>query len=61
MRILLKLDSLLKAQDEPDFRHSITEDAHKLAKKIIESAYTRSFGFAPTPAAAPDGDGGSCH
>jgi len=56
--VLQELDSLRKAQDEPDFMHSITKDAHKLAKKIIEGAYTHSVGFAPIPVAAPDGDGG---
>jgi len=56
--VLQELDSLRNAQDEPDFMHSITEDAYKLAKEIIEGAYTHSTGSAPTPAAAPDGDGG---
>jgi hypothetical protein len=56
--VLQKLVSLRKAQDEPDFMHSITEDAHRLAKEIIEIAYTHSIGSAPIPVAAPDGDGG---
>ena len=56
--VLRELVSMRGAQDEPDFMHSITEDAHELAKKIIESAYAHSTGSAPTPAAAPDGDGG---
>jgi hypothetical protein len=56
--VLQELVSLRGAQDEPGFMHSITEDAHKLAKEIIKSAYTQPIGSAPTPSTAPDGDGG---
>jgi hypothetical protein len=52
--VLGELESLRKAQDEPDFM----QDAYNLAKETIKSAYTHYIGSAPTPAAAPDGDGG---
>jgi len=56
--VLLELEAIRNEHDEPDFQHSSTDHAYKLAKQIIEGAYTHYLGSAPEPAAAPDGDGG---
>jgi len=56
--VLLDLESMLKEEDEPDFKHKPTDGAYKLARKTLKSAYTHFVGSAPIPAIAPDGDGG---
>jgi hypothetical protein len=56
--VLLDLESMLKEEDEPDFKHKPTDDAYKLARKTLKSAYTHFVGSAPLPAIAPDGGGG---
>jgi hypothetical protein len=56
--ILQDLDSMLKEQDEPDFRNRPTEYAYQLARGLIKKSYTHYIGTSPTPAISPDGEGG---
>jgi len=56
--VLSDLDEMRKEEDEPDFRHSPTNDAYSRTRQIIKNAYTHYVASAPVPAIAPDGDGG---
>ena len=56
--ILRDLDALREAQDAPDFTRRPTDEAYKAARKSLKVAYTHYIGAAPSPAIAPDGDGG---
>lgn len=56
--ILAELEAMRTEQDEPDFIHSVKDHAYDIARPIIKSAYTHYLGATPTPALAPDGDGG---
>jgi hypothetical protein len=56
--ILDELEVMRTEQDEPDFIHSVKDHAYEIARPVIESAYTHYLGSTPTPAIAPDGDGG---
>lgn len=56
--ILRELEALREAQDAPDFTRRPTDEAYNAAHESLKAAYTHYIGSAPTPALAPDGDGG---
>jgi hypothetical protein len=56
--ILAELDAMLNEKDEPDFLHRPKDYAYDIARKSIKNAYTHYLGSAPSPAVAPDGEGG---